>query len=137
MKHSIPAAWAPSWEQVHDKHYSNIVASLNHRLEVAQAANDTQLIALLEREQQAFTKEIAAHELLTPPGVAAKPKVSGLWHRAVEWMTGRTRLEVWQTVDQGGDRWWCAYNPQTGESVYADSETEMRLWIEQHYAQDM
>lgn len=138
MRHSIPAAWAPSWDDLHDKHYRNIVASLNHRLEVAQAANDRQLIELLEREQQAFTKEIAEHELLTTvPAPVTHSPLSDLWRRTVEWVTGRARLEVWQTVDQGGDRWWCAYNPQTGESVYADSETEMRLWIEQHYAQDV
>ncbi|MBF2027460.1 MAG: hypothetical protein IGS48_11930 [Oscillatoriales cyanobacterium C42_A2020_001] len=62
--------------------------------------------------------------------------LSTLWHDLVTLVTGDRRLQVWQSVDEQGDRWWCAYNPQTGQSVYADSEAEMRFWIEQNYSHE-
>jgi hypothetical protein len=33
----------------------------------------------------------------------------------------------------GRDLWWYTFDPRTGQCIYADSEAELRLWIEQNY----
>lgn len=43
-----------------------------------------------------------------------------------------SELQVRQVVSDN-NVWWYAYNPQTGNSVYADSETELMIWIEENY----
>jgi hypothetical protein len=102
-----------------DKHQDNIMASLNHRLAIARAANNTQLIALLEQERQ----QVSGKQ--THPGTA-------LWQKILAFVLGDSRLQVSQFFN-GSDRWWYAFNPQTGECVYADSEAELRLWIKENY----
>lgn len=117
--------------QIWHKHQENITASLNHRLEVAKATQNTTLVELLEREQKEISGDAADH-----PFSSWSHNLTTLWHDLVTLVTGDARLQVWQSVDERGDRWWCAYNPQTGQSVYADSEAEMRLWIEQNYSHE-
>jgi len=111
------------------KHHANVMASLNHRLEVARANQDGRLVALLEQEQ----KQIAAGE--RQRFGTLQHHLSDLWDDFLTFVQGKSDLQVWQTIDQQGDRWWCGYNPQTGQSVYTDSETEMRIWIEQNYSE--
>lgn len=43
-----------------------------------------------------------------------------------------SELEVRQVVS-GNSIWWYAYNPLTGNSVYADSEVELMIWIKENY----
>ncbi|UBF24145.1 hypothetical protein K9N68_20760 [Kovacikia minuta CCNUW1] len=31
------------------------------------------------------------------------------------------------------DLFWYTFDPRTGQTIYADSEAELRLWIEQNY----
>jgi hypothetical protein len=40
--------------------------------------------------------------------------------------------KVQQVSDQGGQVWWYVYDPQTHESVYLESETEVLIWLEEH-----
>ena len=47
-------------------------------------------------------------------------------------LSSRSELQVQQFVN-GSDAWWYAYDPQAGNWVYADSEAELRIWIEQNY----
>ncbi|XHX77456.1 MAG: hypothetical protein RBJ76_23935 [Stenomitos frigidus ULC029] len=116
--------------QTHDRslnrHQDSIMASLAHRLEVARAADNARLVALLEQEQQQVTP--AQRDLALAP--------KKWWQRTVQQLShllfGGSSLQVCEVVD-GRDRWWVASNPQTGEFVYADSEAEMRLWIEENY----
>jgi hypothetical protein len=44
-------------------------------------------------------------------------------------------LQVSQKTDRQGNKYWQAYNPETGSSTSLSSEAEMRVWIEQHYYQ--
>uniref|UniRef100_A0A832M4Z5 Uncharacterized protein n=1 Tax=Oscillatoriales cyanobacterium SpSt-402 TaxID=2282168 RepID=A0A832M4Z5_9CYAN len=120
----------PTDSQLWHKHQANIAASLQHRLEVAKATQNTRLVELLEREQKDISEDTSHHHVSFPQ------QLTSLWDDFMALVTGNSSLEVWQSVDDRGDRWWCAYNPQTGQSVYADSETEMRLWIEQNYSQE-
>ncbi len=50
----------------------------------------------------------------------------------VEAFAHRNELQVRQFVN-GSDMMWYAFDPTTGQCVYADSEAELRLWIEQNY----
>lgn len=45
-------------------------------------------------------------------------------------------LKVWQSRDRKGHTWWNAYDPATGKSISLDSESEMRMWIEERYHQN-
>lgn len=40
--------------------------------------------------------------------------------------------KVQQVSDQGGQVWWYVYDPQTRQSVYLESETEVLIWLEEH-----
>lgn len=42
-------------------------------------------------------------------------------------------IRVWQRTDRNGQIWWYAYNPSTGRSGVFDSESEVRVWIEQQF----
>lgn len=109
------------------KHHANVAASLDRRLAIARAKQDQTLIDLLEQEQ----KQIVGDQ--DRQGNSLQHQLSTLWEDFTAWIRGDSTVQVWQTVDQQGDRWWCAYNPKTGQSLYSDSETEMLLWIEQNY----
>jgi len=120
----------PDEKALFHKHHANVVASLNRRLAVAKANHDDTLIELLEQEQ----KQIAGDTNRASGNL--QQQLAELLEDCLTIFRGDSRLQVWQTVDNQGDRWWCAYNPQTGDSVYADSETELRLWIKQNYTAD-
>ena len=112
---------------VQHKHHDNVLASLQHRLDVAKARHDQQLIELLKSEEKQLAEDAG---LSSQP--ATNPLVD-LWESIVEFFRGDSELHVWQTVDRRGEHWWCAYDPLTGKTLYTDSETEMRIWIEQNY----
>ncbi len=122
----------PTPTRVLSQHYANIEASLNHRLAIAKAANNARLVALLERERQQVRQQAQADGVLPPE----QNWLQRAWQQIVTVFTEAftdSTLQVWQAADEMGNLWWCAYDPETGESVYADTETEMRLWIQQNY----
>lgn len=108
------------------RHQDNIMASLAHRIEAARAANDRTLIELLEQEKQ----QITATAEVESPSLAGWLKACG--QRFINALGSQSRLQVSHYVN-GSDRWWYAFNPQTGECVYADSEAELKLWIKENY----
>jgi hypothetical protein len=110
------------------QHYANIEASLNRRLSVARAANDARLIALLEQER----RQVLHKPFLSRVRQVLAKSFQPLWQGLIDTVRRSSELQVWQSVDELGNYWWCAYDPQTGQSVYAESETEMRLWIQHH-----
>lgn len=117
----------PHEKNLFEQHHANLVASLNRRLDVAIANHDQGLIDLLEQER----KQIAVDSDRSSGSVTQQ--LATLWEDFTALIRGDSQVRVWQAVDSQGDRWWCAYNPQTGDSIYADSETELRHWIEQNY----
>jgi hypothetical protein len=109
------------------KHQDSIMASLNHRLTVARANRNTNLVALLEREKQQ----------IAPTATVPSAQVARNWWQTITQsitnkLFGGSTLQVAEIVD-GSDRWWVASDPRTGQFVYADSEAELRLWIEENY----
>ncbi|MBD2033991.1 hypothetical protein H6F86_00570 [Phormidium sp. FACHB-592] len=117
--------------QTHDRrlnrHQDSIMASLAHRLQVARATNNARLVALLEQEKQ---------QVAPVRSCDVAPSPQSWWLTTVQRITqglfGGASLQVCEVVD-GSDRWWVASDPRTGQVVYADSEAEMRLWIEENY----
>ncbi len=112
--------------QAVDRHLESMMASLAHRLEVAKAANDFQLAKLLEREEQQ----------LTSPATQRQQLRLTTWlntcRQSIAALLGGSKPQVCQFVS-GSDCWWYAIDPKTGQSVYADSKAELRLWIEKNY----
>jgi hypothetical protein len=110
-----------------DSHYASMQASLNHRLEVARADHNNQLISLLEQEKRQMDSAL--------PNSGFSSVIAGvkhLWEQMVGAIAHAHDLQVWTTTD-GNALWWHAYNPRSGRSVITDSEAEMRLWIEANY----
>ena len=111
-----------------DQHYANMQASLDHRLEVARAAHNNQLISLLEQEKRQLESDWSFNG---PLSVLARLK--HWWGQLAAAIAHVDDLQVWTTTDDNDALWWHAYNPRTGRSVITDSEAEMRLWIEANY----
>ncbi len=105
------------------KHESSILSSLEHRLEVAKAACNLPLIELLEHEKKSTVTAKTARSVEQP----------SLWHRFVENFVIKAELQVKQINDVQGDIWWYAYDPKTGNCVYADTDSDLRSWIESNY----
>lgn len=119
------------------KHQDNLMASLAHRLEVARANNNIQLIELLEQEKQQIAATVDRHFDSARPRTTTNLTAAlsaGLKRLQAGFATliGQSELQVSEFMN-GSDRWWYAYDPQTGAWVYADSEVELRLWIKQNY----
>ncbi|MBD2080148.1 hypothetical protein [Leptolyngbya sp. FACHB-17] len=102
------------------------MAVLAHRIEAAQAAHNTQLIELLEWEKQQLGQAI------TPNRGSLATRFNAFKQRVTNAFARKSELQVYQ-YEQGSDWWWYAFDPRTGDCVYADSEAELRLWIEQNY----
>lgn len=118
----------PNVSQTFAKHQDNMMAALARRIEAAQAVNDLQLMKLLEQERQQIAPTTAPHR----DRRSLSSRLKAFKQRVAEVLFGGTELQVYQ-YEQGSDQWWYAFDPQTGECVYADSEAELRLWIEQNY----
>jgi hypothetical protein len=125
MAHALQSRFSDTFV----KHQDSMMASITHRLEVAKASNDRRLIELLERERQqiesSYTVPKTSIEALS---AGFRSITASLRH----WFAHRSELQVSQFVN-GSDQWWYAFDPQSGNFVYADSEAELRLWIKDHY----
>ncbi|MGA7935637.1 MAG: hypothetical protein WCA35_18955 [Kovacikia sp.] len=109
-------------------HQNSMMASLTHRLEVARAANNVPLIEQLERERQ----EIISTSMGGKVSRALTNWFKTFQEKISHAIAGNSKLEVYQ-FENGSDLWWYAFDPRTGDCVYADSESDMRLWIEENY----
>lgn len=105
------------------RHQANITASLAHRLEKARTERNNQLVALLEQEQiQIETQESVASSTAIAPSQT-------LWQRLIGKFSQSSAISVERIVDSGSV-FWRAYNPITGETRYAETESEIIDWIE-------
>ena len=104
-------------------HWASIRDSLAHRLEVARSADNPQLVALLEQEQQQLAK-------LYP-----QPKVPGWWESLGEGLLPNfscSELKI-NHYQNGSDQWWYISDPRDGQCISAASEAELCLWIAENY----
>ncbi len=116
------------------KHQANIAAALAHRLEKAKMAQNLQLVALLEQEQRQLQGQV--------------PGVQGLWTASVQWLANLraqlvqavaepAELSIERIVGDSGHVLLRAYDPETGETRYAETESEIVDWIETSRARGM
>lgn len=109
-------------------HLHSITSSLAYRLKAAQAARNTQLIELLEKEKQ----QLAAKANAQVTWVAREGWLKAILQGLNQLLFSGSTLQV-SEFNSGSDHWWYAFDPLTGEQVYADSEVELRLWIKENY----
>ena len=114
------------------KHRDTLLRLLSRRLEIAKANRNFQLIELLEQEKQQLITEGA----LPKASRSLIARFNDWVHRQVHAIAHNTELEAFQ-FKNGSDLWWYAFDPCTGRCVYADSEAELRLWIETNYTGDL
>jgi len=114
--------------QVIARHRDSMMASLARRMEVAQSRNDFRLVELLEQEKAQIAADANTNGILRSLAAGLKT----LQQRLVRAVFGGAELQVHE-FGIGSDHWWYAFDPQTGQTVYADSEAELRLWIEANY----
>lgn len=112
-------------------HQQNLLNSLTSRLEAAKVAGNAQLIKLLEQEKRQLT---APHPRLSA-WQTLQSGVKSAQQRINKMLFGGSTLQV-SEFDADGNHWWYAVNPLTGDCVYADSESELRLWIEKNYQEN-
>lgn len=131
---TVPQTQHASWNSAYraggrsgqvDPHRASMLASLEHRLEVARSRQDAQLIALLEKERREILAEAPLQGL--------KARLQAWWSQLSTAIANRDQLQVNEMQDGEGHCWWRAYDPNSGHEVYTDSETELLLWIEEHY----
>lgn len=116
--------------QILTAHQQSIVNSLTSRFEAAKASRNEQLVQLLEQEKyQLFTPH---HHHSAWQTLLSRLKTAQ--HRINKILFGGSTIQV-SEFKSGSDHWWYAINPLTGECVYADSESELRLWIEENYSE--
>ncbi|MBI4780237.1 MAG: hypothetical protein HY785_02825 [Oscillatoriophycideae cyanobacterium NC_groundwater_1537_Pr4_S-0.65um_50_18] len=110
--------------EIDAQHKAAIAASLSRRLEVARAAQNFQLIALLEQEQKQLGLAPNQH------GLAFVNKVKQVWNSWMDAIARQSMLSIDQIVGDSGTVFWRAYDPRTGKTLYAESESEVLQWIE-------
>lgn len=110
------------------KHQASMEASLAHRLEVARATRNTQLIALLEKEAQQI-KAQAPHPVGLPEIFST---VRYWWAGVKQGIENSTKLSVEKIVDESGTTWWYAHDPRSGKTLYAETDTDVLQWIEEN-----
>ncbi len=110
--------------EVDAQHQAAIAASLTRRLEVAKAAQNFHLVALLEQEQQqlGLAKKHHGSDLVT--------QIKQVWNSWMDAIAHHSMLSIDQIMSDSGTVLWRAYDPRTGKTLYAESESEVVQWIE-------
>lgn len=107
-------------------HQSNLLTLLTHRLEVAKAHHDDQLVHALELEYEQITA-------LSHPAPSINDRLQQAWMGFAETLSEWNKIHISQTVDVQGNSSWYAYNPQAGQALRTHSQDELRQWIKQTY----
>lgn len=107
---------------------SNIKANLQHRMDVATAKQDHQLLQLLTHEQTQL--ESTWHGSLLP--AHRGPKVTQLWQHIAKRWPHRSQLSVEQRTTTTGEQWWHVEDPRSGKTFHAESLSVALHWIEEN-----
>lgn len=122
-------------EYVLNTHQLNILAALEHRIKVAKSESNVSLVDLLEIEKQGINP--ISIQFNSSRRYSSQKKSPFAWlkrltHSFIDNFVPKSELQVKHLCDATGNEWWYAYDPKTGESVYASSDSEMRLWIDSY-----
>lgn len=115
------------------QHRNNMAKSLARRLQAAKARHDETLIAQLQRE--AFQLSIADQALPLPTtNRSVFSRIRSVWQQFMNTVMHWSDLKISEFTDARGQHWWYGYDPITGRAIYAESDNELRSWIETYYA---
>lgn len=56
-----------------------------------------------------------------------------VWRSLIAALSRNSEIQVCKEHDRAGYTWWKLYDPITSETIYFDSEEELRSWIEESY----
>lgn len=82
------------------------------------------------REQPQPHRDSQVRSPQTQPDAQRQSPVRALFN----WLIQKPELRVWQKRDSQGVLRWYAYDPVRDRAYNTDSETDMRIWIEQRYS---
>ncbi len=102
--------------------------SLARRLQAAEARHDTALVAQLRQEERQLVNSTAT------AGAAPGYRLRVIWKQLLKAVTHWSDLKISEFTDANGQHWWYGYDPITGRAIYAESDNELRSWIETYYA---
>jgi hypothetical protein len=106
------------------QHQAAILASLSHRIAVAKASQNIELVFLLEQERRQLNQD-------DQRGVRAiSDRLKQVWRNWMRAIDESSRLSVERIVGDSGTILWRAYDPMTGKTLYAESTSEIVKWIE-------
>ncbi len=106
-------------------HQANLLTLLAHRLEVAKAQHNQQLVIALEGEYEQLAK-------ITEP-TSVESWFQQLWMKFAETLNEWTKVHIQHWVDANGQENWYAYNPQAGQAISTGSKDELNQWIKKTY----
>ncbi len=127
---------AHSNTQLRVKHSSSVASLLAHRLEVARASHNDQLVALLEREYQQLM------DRQTEPLQGSRHNASlgaiaiwwhGVWSNFADTIPGLYQLQIEESTDSQGQSVWQVHYPKTGQVFSTSSKTELQAWVQKNY----
>jgi hypothetical protein len=109
-------------------HQRSMMESLTYRLQVARAARNAQLVEKLEQEKRQLAPNAGIQSCLRFAESCWKASKQGV--SQILWNSSTLQVHEFSC---GSDRWWYTFDPSTGECIYADSEIEMSVWINNTY----
>lgn len=104
-----------------------MMVSLAHRLEVAKAAGNTNLLKLLEQEQQQLQANLLQPERMR----SLRSWMHQLKQGIGNLLPRKHHIQIREFLN-GYDHWWYACDFQTGRCFYADSKAELEVWLKEH-----
>jgi len=114
-------------KQLSQQHLKNMIASLDHRIAVARANQDSRLMELLLQEKRQL-ESWSGDWAITPKNLIQKFRF--LWQQIGRAIANGEALHVEKIVEASGEVWWYAHDPRTGKTLWAESEPEVVKWIE-------
>ncbi|HEY9763667.1 MAG TPA: CHRD domain-containing protein [Trichocoleus sp.] len=111
-----------------EKHCANLSVNLAHRIHVAKAQRNGSLVALLEQEKRQL------EQFWRKPSDALTPtqRLKAFWATLKDSLANQLQLQVEQVSDDAGRLWWYAFDPRSGKTLYAESESDVIQWIEEN-----
>ncbi|WP_299485574.1 hypothetical protein [Acaryochloris sp. IP29b_bin.137] len=107
---------------------SNMMTSLQHRIDVAKAKHDHRLLKLLRNERT----QLKSRWRQAPSLTLQMPRLAQLWQRMARSITSRTQLSIERRITAKGEEWWHVADPRSGKTFNAESFGVAMHWIEQN-----
>ncbi|HEY9879882.1 MAG TPA: hypothetical protein V6D29_15615 [Leptolyngbyaceae cyanobacterium] len=111
-----------------EKHCANLSANLARRIYVAKSQRNESLVALLEQEK----RQIEQTWRQSSTASTALQKLKAFWVDLQNSLANQFQLQVEQVCDEAGRLWWYAFDPRSGKTLYAESESDVIQWIEEN-----